>query len=117
MVGTHGHALPWVDTYVGRALIEHRDLPASTRCGTAELAFSHPAMQEVLLQAARDAGATVLRGGALRELQPGPLSTAVIELDGHSRTIQRGWWSGPMAACRPSASWLGLRSRPTRPSA
>ena len=88
MLSTHGHPLPWVDTYVGPVMIEHRDLPATTRCGTAELAFPHPAMQEVLLQAARDAGATVLRGAVLRELQLNPTPVALIELDGRSLTIQ-----------------------------
>ncbi len=82
-----GHALPWVDSYIGPALIEHRNLPETTTCGTAELAFSHPVMQEIVLQAARDAGATVLRGGALQDLHFEPSPGAVIELDGRSQTI------------------------------
>ena len=80
--------MPWVDSYVGPALIEHRNLPETTTCGTAELAFSHPVMQEIVLQAARDAGATVLRGAALRELNLEPSPRAVIELDGRSQTYQ-----------------------------
>ena len=90
LIGTCGHALPWVDSYVGPALIEHRNLPETTTCGTAELAFSHPVMQEIVLQAARDAGATVLRGAALRELLVEPAPRAVIELDGRSQTIHAG---------------------------
>lgn len=88
MLSTHGHPLPWVDTYVGPIQIEHRDLPATTPHGAFELAFSHPAMQEVLLQAASDAGVTVLRGAALRDLLPGPRPTATAELDGRTLTFE-----------------------------
>jgi 2-polyprenyl-6-methoxyphenol hydroxylase-like FAD-dependent oxidoreductase len=87
MVGK-GHPLPWVDTYLGPVMIEHRDLPATTRAGTFELAFSHPAMQEVLLQAARDSGATVIRGATLCELSAGASPRAVVELDDRSLEIR-----------------------------
>jgi 2-polyprenyl-6-methoxyphenol hydroxylase-like FAD-dependent oxidoreductase len=117
MVSSHGHSLPWVDTYVGPVMIEHRNLPATTRCGAAELAFSHPAMQELLLQAAQDAGASVLRGAALRELQLGPPATAVVELDGRSQSIQAKLVvaaDGRLSTTRKLAGFVIKGDRPER---
>jgi len=48
-------------TNTGR-LISRRDLPTSSASGNAAVGFYHPEMQEVLLNAAGSAGATVKRG-------------------------------------------------------
>jgi len=59
---TCGHALPWLDLYINGARVVHRDLKVTTPESTPFYALSHPAMQEILLQAAADAGVEVRRG-------------------------------------------------------
>ena len=83
-----GHEVPWRDTYVGPERIIHRDLVTSTPQRAAEFAFYHPTMQEVLLQAAADAGAEVRRGARVREVKPGLLPTVVVEQGGHVEELQ-----------------------------
>lgn len=82
---TCGHELPWVQSFIQKAQLEHRHLNTTTRCQTAELAFFHPAMQEVLLQAAADAGATILRGAVAHELYPGGRPSIAFEHEGSAR--------------------------------
>jgi len=82
-----GHEVPWVDSFFGERRIEHRHLPSTTRCQTAELAFYHPEMQEVLLQAAADAGAEVLRGAVARDIEPGDRPIVTYMLDGAPHTV------------------------------
>src|ERR1700757_3110837 len=48
-----------------------RDLKASTVPGMPSLNLYHPAMQEAVLGAARDSGATVWRRATVREISPG----------------------------------------------
>ncbi len=76
-----GHELPWWDMYVGPRLIMHRDLPNTTLQGASEFTFYHPAMQEVLLQAAAAAGAEVRRGAVVRDVRPGERPSIVIECE------------------------------------
>ena len=65
-----------------------RDFPTSTPKGTSILTFYHPDMQEVLLNEAAKAGAEVLRGWAVKSLDPGPSPEAEIAGDGASRRIR-----------------------------
>jgi 2-polyprenyl-6-methoxyphenol hydroxylase-like FAD-dependent oxidoreductase len=64
-----GHDLPWVQSYLRGIPLEHRELPTTTTCGTAEFAFYHPEMQEVVLGAAEDAGAEVRRGATAERIE------------------------------------------------
>ena len=82
-----GQEVPWFDTYLGRMQTGHNNLPALTPQRAATLTFYHPAMQEVLLQAAADAGADVSRGITVREVTPGSPPTVVAEQDGQLRTV------------------------------
>ena len=61
----------WFAFYVGPEPGVPRDLLATTPQRAPGFAFYHPAMQEVLLQAAADAGAEVRRGASARAVQPG----------------------------------------------
>ena len=79
-----GHELPWWDMYVGAERIMHRDVPNTTPQRACELAYYHPAMQEVLLQAAADAGAEVRRGAVVRGVRPGERPSVVIETGGRA---------------------------------
>lgn len=113
LLATCGQEVPWVDSYLGKMQIEHRHLPTTTCCETSELAFYHPSMQEVILQAAVDAGAAVVRGTKSRA-ENGPASAS------SSMAIpsmwKRGLWSVPMAGCLLPGDWESSTCRPTRSS-
>lgn len=66
---------------------EPRDMIATTPQQLPGLTFYHPAMQEVLLQAATDAGAEVRRGASVREVRPGDAPTVVVEQEGRVEEI------------------------------
>lgn len=70
--------------YSGKAS-EPRDFRTSTPKGTCTLSFSHPEMQEILLNRAMQSGVEVWRGAALLELRPGTVSEASIEFEGEVR--------------------------------
>lgn len=64
LASTGANVIPVWERYRGPKRVLHRDLVA--RYGAPELTFYHPAMQEVLIQAAADAGAEVRRGTTVR---------------------------------------------------
>jgi 2-polyprenyl-6-methoxyphenol hydroxylase-like FAD-dependent oxidoreductase len=75
-----GHEVRWWQTYVGGSALERQDCVAESVQRAPQFGFYHPAMQEVLLQAAAGAGATVRRGVVVRNVKPGtPLSVLAEE--------------------------------------
>ncbi len=72
-----GHNLPWFDNYSGGVKVRHRDLLTTTPHKAPILALYHPEMQEVLLQSAIDAGADVVRGAVVREVNQGQTPNVV----------------------------------------
>ena len=64
-----------------------RDLVATTPRGSHCLNFYHPAMQEVMLQAAEDAGAEVRRGVTVSEVEPGQPPRAVLRSGKKRETV------------------------------
>ena len=67
---------------------EPRDLIATTSQRLPFFTFYHPAMQEVLLQAAAEAGAEVRRGASVRDVKLGGVPTVVVEQEGRVEEIQ-----------------------------
>ena len=61
LLETCAHALPAWDAFIGPMFLGRRVLAETTPQGLPALALYHPAMQEALLAAARDAGAEVRR--------------------------------------------------------
>lgn len=61
----------WRDQYVGSTQTEHRDLVASTLTKSPLLAFYHPRLQDIVLNAAQAAGAEVRRGIIANSVLPG----------------------------------------------
>ena len=66
-----GHEVRWWQTYLGGTALECQDCVAESVQHVPQFGFYHPAMQEVLLKAAEDAGAEVRRGLAVRDVKPG----------------------------------------------
>jgi 2-polyprenyl-6-methoxyphenol hydroxylase-like FAD-dependent oxidoreductase len=82
LAATVAHPVKWADIYAGTTLMVHRDVVATTPHQAPCLAFYHPAMQEVLLNAAAEAGVQVPRGVAVREVRPGKPPTVVLGENG-----------------------------------
>ena len=77
-----GHEVRWWQTYLGDAPLERQDCIAESVQQAPQFMFYHPAMQEVLIQAAPAAGAQVRRGVAVRDVQPGTVPGVLVEEDG-----------------------------------
>jgi 2-polyprenyl-6-methoxyphenol hydroxylase-like FAD-dependent oxidoreductase len=84
---TCAHVVPRVGFYLGPEFGEPRDLPTTTPHQLPVFTFYHPAMQEVLLQAAAAAGAEVRRGASVREVKPGSLPTVGVEQEGRVENL------------------------------
>ncbi len=67
---------------------EPRDYRTSTPKGTCAISFSHPEMQEVLLDQAIQSGAEAWRGAACVELRPGATPEADIEFEGEIKHVR-----------------------------
>ena len=85
---TCAHAILWFDIYVGPIRAEHRNLISNTVPHLPALNFYHPEMQEVLLQAAADAGVEVRRGAWVCDVKPGVVPTVTVEQDGHVEEVR-----------------------------
>src|SRR5207244_4760558 len=59
-----------------------RDLRGTTLPRLPALTLYHPAMQEVVLDAARASGAEIWRGAAVREVRPGAPPAVTVEREG-----------------------------------
>ena len=75
-----GHVVQWWNSYSGASSsIIHRDLTATTPHSAGLLNFYHPEMQEVLLSAAAEAGATVWRGAKAIKVTGGASPTVAVQ--------------------------------------
>jgi menaquinone-9 beta-reductase len=88
LLSTCGHEVPWVDEFIGGERIQHRELVATTPHREQELTFYHPAMQNILLQAAADAGANVWRGAHVRDVRGGTQPEVTVEHGGCDKRLQ-----------------------------
>jgi 2-polyprenyl-6-methoxyphenol hydroxylase-like FAD-dependent oxidoreductase len=88
LCGAGGQDLPYVQLQFGAVRGKRRDLRTTTPQKAAALSVYHPAMQEIVLQAAADAKAEVRRGVIARELKWEGCPTVVVEQDGRMEEIQ-----------------------------
>jgi 2-polyprenyl-6-methoxyphenol hydroxylase-like FAD-dependent oxidoreductase len=100
-----GQELPWWDIYIGQSRVEHRDLCATTPQQLPSLAYYHPRMQQILIEAAEMAGAEVRRGARVTGVEPGSPARVTVQYDTGSETIE----CALVAACdgrnSPSRKW------------
>src|SRR4030095_7685286 len=83
-----GNDLRWWDIVLGGMTVVHRDIPATCLPGVAVLSYYHPAMQDILLQAAEEAGAEVRRGARVTGVEPGRAPRVIVQHDGREREVQ-----------------------------
>ncbi len=75
-----GQELRWNDMFFGGMCFVHRDLAATTPQAASWITFYHPAMQEVLVEAAARVGAEVRRGARVRDVRPGDPPAVVVRI-------------------------------------
>jgi 2-polyprenyl-6-methoxyphenol hydroxylase-like FAD-dependent oxidoreductase len=84
---TCAHEVRYWAAYRGAPLPNRRDLVATTTHRAGSLNFYHPAMQEVLLRMAAEAGAEVRRGATVTQVSPGASPTVSVQIDGDATTV------------------------------
>ena len=78
-----GIEAPFVDMGFGP-----RDLISTTPQQLPGLGFCHPEMQEVVIQAAKQAGAEVHRGVTVTEINPGPTPSVIMQSETETREMK-----------------------------
>ena len=102
---TCGHQLPWLDIHINGNLVMHRDLLSTTPESTPFYAMSHPDMQEVLLQAAEDAGAEVHRGTRVTSTLSGSPNTVTFSDEMGEKTATTRFIVGADGRSPASRKW------------
>src|SRR5262249_57669465 len=65
-----------------------RDIRAACLPGVAVLTYYPPEMQDILVQAAEDAGAEVRRGARVTAVEPSRAPRVIVQHDGREREVQ-----------------------------
>lgn len=105
---TCGQELPWLDLYAGPMRTERRDFLSTTPQHLPSFTFYHPAMQEVLLQAATEAGAEVRRGVHVRMVKREKIPSVTVEHDGHTENLQARLVVGVDGRTSMVRTWAGF---------
>jgi 2-polyprenyl-6-methoxyphenol hydroxylase-like FAD-dependent oxidoreductase len=84
--------LPYRDTYVGGVLRKRSAFAEESDLHGSPLTFNHAAVQETLINAARDSGVEVIRGADVQDLRPGAKPGVTYAVDGlrqdaHARLV------------------------------
>jgi len=87
LLGGCGNTARYWDVYFGSTRMIRRDLVATTPQKAGWLCFFHPAMQDLMIEAAAKAGAEVRRGAHVRHVMPGKSPTATVEQGGKSEEV------------------------------
>jgi menaquinone-9 beta-reductase len=85
-----------------------RDLPATTPQGLPGLGFSHPEMQETLLEAAANAGAEVRRGVGVTGIEPGQPPRVQFKQSGNSKSLSARMVVAADGRNSPARKWAGF---------
>jgi 2-polyprenyl-6-methoxyphenol hydroxylase-like FAD-dependent oxidoreductase len=103
------HEPAWWDAYIGPMQIQHREIATTTPQQLNNLTFYHPRMQETLLAAAAEAGAEVLRGARVRNVEPGETPTVTIA-NGTEERVTTRFVAGCDGRNSSVRSWGGFAS-------
>jgi 2-polyprenyl-6-methoxyphenol hydroxylase-like FAD-dependent oxidoreductase len=108
LAATCGHELPWWDVYTGAQQTAHRNLLDTTPQRAPEFSFFHPTMQEVLLQAAAEAGAEVRRGAVVGNVKREGSPSVVVEQGGQIEEIAARLVVGADGRTSLTRKWAGF---------
>ncbi len=87
---------------------DRRDLILTTPHAVGTLTFYHPQMQEILLQAAMAAGASVQRGATVIHVEPGHPATVQVEMGGQPETLRANLVVAADGRLARSRTWGGF---------
>jgi 2-polyprenyl-6-methoxyphenol hydroxylase-like FAD-dependent oxidoreductase len=87
LLSTCARSIRWEDMYIGGVHTEHRDLIATSLQRLPMLNWVHQEMEEVLIQAAQDAGAEVRRGVRACGVTPGATPSVSLEEQGRLEEV------------------------------
>jgi 2-polyprenyl-6-methoxyphenol hydroxylase-like FAD-dependent oxidoreductase len=107
---TCARELRYHDIYAGPAPMR-RDLAATSLQQLPALAFFHPQMQEVLLQAAQTAGAVIRRAARVRSVVPGASPTVAIETNGRVEEVRARLVVGADGRVSEVRRWGGFTAK------
>lgn len=102
---------PRFGVYTDPEFGEPRDLIATTSQRLPFFTLYHPAMQEVVLQAAVAAGAEVRRGASVREMKLGGVPTVVVEQEGRREELRARLVVGADGRGSVVRKWVGFPLR------
>ena len=106
LLETCAHELPFVDL----AGFPLRDLRITTPQTLSSISFYHPAMQEVVLDCARNSGAEVWRGAVVHEVKPGSPPMASIQEGNSRRELTARMVVGADGKTSMGRTWAGFPS-------
>ena len=99
-----GHSVPYLEMGLGQA----RDLVATTPQALPALGFSHPEMQEALLQAAATAGAHIRRGATVISVEPDEPPRVKFRNSGDEETLSARIVVASDGRNSAARKWAGL---------
>ncbi len=106
-----GHMLRYWAIYVGGQAIMRRDLFATTTQGDGWFTFYHPRMQELVLEAARAAGAEVRRGVRVRGVIPGAVPRVTVDAAAGAYDVEARLVIGADGRASMVRQWAGFAAR------
>lgn len=103
--------VPFLTRYRDGEIAVQRDLAATTPSGGKEMTFFHPAMQETLIEAARDAGVEVWRSAVVLGVEPGDLPGVMVRRDGAIQHLSARLIVGADGRRSKVRGWAGFETR------
>ena len=92
-----------------------RNMPKASGTGHGVLCFYHPRMQEVVLEAARAAGADVVRGARVTAVSPGRPAHVTVLHEGSELVVEAALVAGCDGRESPMRKWAGFATERERP--
>lgn len=106
-----GHVLRYWNVFVGGNQLASRDLWETTPQKAGWLSYFHPEMQDVVLEAACDAGAEVRRGAHVRGVEPGSPARVTIEEHGNREVVEARLVVGADGRASKVRAWGNFTTR------
>jgi 2-polyprenyl-6-methoxyphenol hydroxylase-like FAD-dependent oxidoreductase len=104
-----GNQTRWWITYLGGTPMAKRDLAETTPHGVGSFNFSHPDMQESLIELAEQSGAEVRRGVTVDLVVPGSPPSVKLQENGHRDDVSARVVVGADGRNSMARSWVGFK--------
>ena len=105
------HELDVLTRYRDGAVNVQRDFAATTPSGGKEMTFYHPAMQDVLINAAQEAGVEIWREALVTEVRPGDPPTVLVRHDGTMQELAARLVVGADGRRSKVRAWCGFTTQ------